>query len=113
KYGDIAFYSWRPSERVRWLEKQGPILEHDPILEPGETALDSVRFEAPRNDWTAIEVEVRIARNKKGNRFYKRVINLKGLDGDNEDESSEKSTLALDLARQEGPIPKLLRRLGL
>ncbi len=114
RYGDIAFYGWGPHARARWLlEKPRPILSHDRILEPGETAIDSVWFETSGVEWNAIEVEVRIARNLKGNRIYSKVVNLKGLASAGNSKTSEEAALTRDGIQQEGLLTRLTRRLGI
>lgn len=114
KYGDVAFYGWRANAKTRWrLEEPRPILDHDPMLEPGETALDSVWFETHGTEWNAIEVEVRIARNMKSNRHYKKVVNLRGLGPDYDSKTLEEAVITRDSGEQEGLLSRLVGRLGI
>lgn len=114
RYGDITFYGWGPNAKAKWrLEEPSPILGHDPMLEPGETALGSAWFETSGTEWNAIEVEVRIARNLKSNRVYSKVVNLKGLASDEKRETSEEAALNRSLVEREGSVTRFARRWGI
>ena len=76
RYCDVTVYSRRYREEARWREDYRPLFDHNPVVEPGETAEDSIWFETGAANQVAIEVEARYARNVNAGQIRKEIVIL-------------------------------------